>query len=101
MIWLVKLIDARNGMSAISRDTPDGEPPYTTIPGLTQSRWARGCHSAAAELARLRSPGISLVAASNRSTCQSISLLSALAKWLISVMLPIDSDARARSQAAR
>ncbi len=49
---------------SMSAATPVGEAPYRITPGRTQSRCALGCHSVAAELDRLASPGSPCVACS-------------------------------------
>ncbi|KGD30815.1 hypothetical protein DO70_5998 [Burkholderia pseudomallei] len=101
MIRLVTVIAARSGTSATWRLAPVGDAPYRIVPGRTQSRCARGCHSTAAEFDSVRSPGRPCVAASNTLICQSISPSSAFAKCIISAMRPIDGAAAARSHAAR
>ena len=101
MILLLSVIAAISGVSAICREAPVGDAPYRIVPGRTQSRCARGCHSTAAEFDTERSPGIPAVVASNWSSCQSTSPSSAFAKCIISVILPIDGALAARSHAAR
>jgi hypothetical protein len=54
----VSVIVGCRPVSAMSADSPDGDAPYSTIPGRTQSKCVSGCHSTAAEFARLRAPAM-------------------------------------------
>ena len=52
---------------AIAAVTPEGDAPYMMMPGRTQSKCVAGCHSVAAELARLRAPAMPCAPRSNAS----------------------------------
>ena len=87
-------------------DVPLGVPPYSMMPGRTQSL-SRWCSSKPAELHRLRGKLVPMLAApaSKRSICWASgkrvgAASSALAKCVIRVIVPICGMARRRAYAA-
>ncbi len=86
----------------MSAARPDGDAPYSMMPGRTQSKCADGCQSTAAEFAKLRAPAMPCAPRSNVAICSATPRSpSASEKWVINVIWPMPGHARARSQAAR